>query len=95
MTWEIKPGPHSVDRMIEWGIPWEAVERIAIGGELIEDYPDDPRGHRQLVLGWLDGNPVHLVRSMHWKDHVIQVVTVYRPDHRKWRNNYKKRKRKR
>ncbi|HKZ93483.1 MAG TPA: DUF4258 domain-containing protein [Candidatus Bathyarchaeia archaeon] len=35
------------------------------GFELVEDYPDDPRGHSCLILGWVAGKPVHVVCAPH------------------------------
>ena len=52
---------------------------------VIEDYPDDPRGHSVLVLGFTeDEEPIHLVCSIQ-ENHAI-LITVYRPDPRRWTN---------
>lgn len=52
---------------------------------VIENYPDDPRGHSVLVLGFTeDEKPLHLVCSIH-ENHAI-LITVYRPDPRRWTN---------
>lgn len=35
------------------------IERVVLQGELIEDYPEDPRGHSCLLLGFGDeGRPL-------------------------------------
>ena len=56
--------------------------------EIVEDYPEDPRGSACLVLGWAD-----LVRPLHVvvgygppEESVIEVVTVYEPEAPEWYN---------
>jgi hypothetical protein len=51
--------------------------------EIIEDYPDDPRGHSALVLGWTkERDPLHAVWSIH--EGTAILITTYRPDPRLW-----------
>ena len=46
--------------------------------EIIQDYPDDPRGHSHLVLAWLGtGNPLHTCCALH--EGQVVIITVYRP----------------
>jgi hypothetical protein len=53
------------------------------GAEIIEDYPDDPRGHSALVLGWTkERDPLHAVWSIHEETAIL--ITTYRPDPRLW-----------
>ena len=55
------------------------VEVIVTHGELIEDYPNDPRGHSCLMLGFGDGSrAVHVVCSP--KDEYLAIITAYLPD---------------
>ena len=52
--------------------------------ELLEDYPDDPRGSSGLFLGFTtDGNPLHAVVGLSSPDHVV-LVTIYRPRAALW-----------
>lgn len=52
--------------------------------EVIENYPDDPRGASCLVLGFTEGGlPLHLVCGVSLPD-VMVIVTVYRPHPDKW-----------
>jgi hypothetical protein len=61
----------------------------ALGGErleLIEDYPEDPRGHSQLVLGFTTaGLPIHAVCATH--EETLVIITLYRPDPNLWQDN--------
>ncbi|MGR3311685.1 MAG: DUF4258 domain-containing protein [Candidatus Brocadiales bacterium] len=50
--------------------------------EIIEDYPEDPRGESCLILGFtLEGEPVHIVCGGSCP---IIIITVYRPDPELW-----------
>lgn len=63
---------------IEWAFSDQDVE-------IIEDYPDDPRGHSALVLGFtLGGKPLHAVWSIH--ENLAILITIYRPEPRLWTN---------
>ncbi len=60
------------------------VEEAVLRGEIIEDYPDDPRGPSCLVLGYGDeGYPIHIVcgKTASGK---MRIVTVYIPSLPKW-----------
>lgn len=51
--------------------------------EIIEDYPEDKRGHSLLVLGFTkDGFPIHMVCAIH--EDVLVIITLYRPDPELW-----------
>jgi len=60
-------------------------------GEVIEDYPDDPRGHSCLILGYgQDGRPIHVVCSP--KRDFLAVITAYLPESAEWSDDFKRRK---
>ncbi len=65
----------------------ELQEALRSGGlEIIEDYPDDQRGHSHLVLGFSRENkPIHVVCAIH--EGSLIIITVYRPDPKLWQNN--------
>ena len=51
--------------------------------EIIEDYPDDPRGHSFLILGFTKKEQViHVLCSIH--EETFVVITIYRPDPDLW-----------
>ena len=59
--------------------------------EIIEKYPNDPRGESCLILGFTQElKPIHLVCGMQEENFLI-IITVYRPDPKLW-INYRKRK---
>jgi hypothetical protein len=58
--------------------------------ELLEDYPNDPRGHSSLILGFsAKKEPIHFVCAIH--DETLIFITLYRPDRNKW-TDFKTRK---
>jgi hypothetical protein len=60
------------------------VKGVALRGELLEDYPEDPRGSSCLMLGWAaDGRPVHSVLTI-LPTEVVRFITVYEPIPPKW-----------
>jgi hypothetical protein len=71
----------------------EDVESALLTGEIIELYPDDPRGPSCLVCGYAaDGRPVHVVAGFlatGW----VRFITVYVPGSEYWEDNWKTRKR--
>src|SRR5690242_11813849 len=68
----------------------EAIHR----GDLIEDYPDDPRGPSCLVCAALtDGNWVHTVWGWDEVGGVAIMITAYRPDPKRWEDDFKTRRR--
>ena len=52
--------------------------------KIIEDYPNDPRGHSCLILGFTKNNqPVHIISGLA-DEGILIVITVYRPDPNEW-----------
>jgi hypothetical protein len=62
----------------------EELEQSITVGELLEDYPDDPRGHSCLVVGFTQaGRAIHSVWGL-LPDGRVRVITVYIPLPPKW-----------
>ncbi|HEX4961355.1 MAG TPA: DUF4258 domain-containing protein [Thermoanaerobaculia bacterium] len=84
--------PHAIRQMShpDRMITPEEVETVVLGGEMIEDYPTDPRGHSCLLLGFCaKALPVHVVCSP--KDDYVAIITAYRPDPELWSGDFKRR----
>lgn len=84
--------PHAVrqmsrsDRMISTAEARKAIE----AGEIIEDYPEDARGHSCLMLGLgNDRRPIHIVCAP--KDEYLAVITAYIPDENQWSKDFRTR----
>jgi len=68
------------------GILTREIEEALLSPEcaVVEDYPDDPRGHSALVLGFNSkGQPLHVLLGF-GQAGIIVVITVYRPDPSEW-----------
>jgi hypothetical protein len=77
--------PHAVrqmsrpDRMIRAAEVRNVVER----GELVEDHPEDVRGHSCMVLGYgTGGTPINVVCSP--DGDYLAIITTYIPDSEEW-----------
>lgn len=68
----------------------QEVRRVVLLGEIIEDYPNDARGHSCLMSGKGLNRGVHVVCSP--KTGYLAVITAYLPDPREWEPNFKVRR---
>ena len=60
-------------------------------GELIEDYPEDARGHSCLLHGLGDGQrSIHVVCSP--KEDYLAIITAYLPSQNEWKSDLRTRK---
>jgi hypothetical protein len=64
------------------------IEAAMLGGEILEQCANDPRGESCLMLGFSDGRPVHVVVG--WASRTdpdratLRLITVYVPQPPKW-----------
>lgn len=62
----------------------EEIEQALLNGEIVEDYPRDPRGPSALILGYgREGYPIHIVCGQTPSKH-LRIITVYIPGPAKW-----------
>ena len=67
------------------------VKEVVFSGEIIEDYPEDPRGHSCLMLGFGEGGrPIHVVCAP--KRDYLAMITAYVPGDADWNSGYKTRR---
>ena len=86
--------PHALQQMIrpDRMISEEEVREVVFSGEIIEDYPEDVRGHSCLMLGWSSaGRPVHVVCAP--KSEYLAIISAYLPIPEKWEADFKTRRR--
>ena len=85
--------PHAIRQMcrVDRIITTTEIERIVkTTDELVEDYPEDVRGHSCLLLGLGDDeSPIPIVCAP--KDDYLAIITVYIPDPTKWSPDFKRR----
>jgi hypothetical protein len=85
--------PHAVQQMArpERMISAAEVRQVVGTGEIIEDYPDDPRGHSCLILGHgNDSRPIHVVCAP--KAEYLAIITAYLPSLDAWADDFRTRK---
>jgi hypothetical protein len=84
--------PHTIRQMSrpERMISTQEIERIIMTGEVIEDYPEDLRGHSCLILGFGQSNrPIRIVCAP--KNEYLAIITAYLPDSLQWSLDFKRR----
>jgi len=84
--------PHAVRQMSKPGrmISTKNIRQAVQSSELIEDYPEDSRGHSCLILGFVGNRPIHVVCAP--KEEYLAIITAYVPSEEEWEDNYTKRK---
>lgn len=71
----------------------QELEQSIMSGELLEDYPDDPRGHSCLIVGFTHaGRAIHSVWGL-LSSGRVRVITVYTPLPPKWIDPWTRRSR--
>ncbi len=84
---------HCVERMIERDIQTEDIVHALLNCEIIKEYPDDRPLVSYLVLGYDKSNkPLHIVAAISDGAAGLWIITVYRPDIKKWTSDFKERK---
>jgi hypothetical protein len=64
------------------------VEVVVKTGEVIEDYPEDARGHSCLILGSGRNNrAIHVVCAP--KDEYLAIITAYLPNPDQWTSDFR------
>lgn len=84
--------PHAVNQMSSSRrmISTAEIRQVITQGHIIEDYPEDVRGHSCLILGWgKENRPVHVVCAP--KDEYLVIITAYVPDPALWRDKFTRR----
>jgi hypothetical protein len=85
--------PHTVQQMSrpERMINTAEVRQVVLTGEVIENYPEDPRGHSCLLLGYGEGRrPLHVVCAP--KVDYLAIITAYLPSPDTWTEDFRTRK---
>jgi hypothetical protein len=76
---------HADDERIADGLTLLQVETALMHCEIIEAYPDDPRGESCLALGFVHGKAIHVVCGKNRAGHMV-LITVYIPSMPKWKD---------
>ena len=74
-------------------ITTDEVRQVILNGEIIEDYPEDKRGHSCLMFGLPNNKrPAHVVCAP--QEGSLAIITAYIPSLEKWEDHFKTRRKK-
>lgn len=85
---------HVEKRMMQRGISRNDVKRCIMNGEIIENYPDDYPYPSCLIFGQIEGDKIlHVVVSISdGVPKILNVITAYFPNDRKFEADMKTRR---
>ncbi len=83
---------HAMERIFQRSIPPDAILECIRTAEVIASYPDDMPYPSMLLLGVVDGLPVHVLVARDGENGNCHVATVYRPDPELWNSDCKTRR---
>jgi hypothetical protein len=79
---------HAQQERLEEDLDLNEIEAALLQGELIEDYPEDPRGPSCLVGRLAGPKPIHIVIGWATRkqqvERILRLITVYIPRPPKW-----------
>ena len=78
--------------MFQRGIIETDVREVLETGEMIEERLSDLPYPSRLMLGFIEGKPIHVVASDDPLEQATVVITVYRPDPKRWDSSFRRRK---
>lgn len=73
---------HAHQERQEEQITISEIERAVLKGDIIEQYPNDPRGPSCLIVARVNNKPAHIVCG--FRGNRLLIVTVYRPKPPTW-----------
>ncbi|MDE2058980.1 MAG: DUF4258 domain-containing protein [candidate division NC10 bacterium] len=76
---------HAHQERQEEAIETAEIREALLDAEILESYPEDPRGASCLALGFSKGQPIHVVCGRSKSDWLL-IITVYIPREPKWRD---------
>lgn len=83
---------HAVERMFERGIGIKEIKNSILNGETIEEYHDINAYPASLINSKHGRRELHVVVAGKPNGEEVFVVTVYRPDRKKWVEGFRRRR---
>ena len=83
---------HAVERMAQRGVSEEDVMHVLLTGITIQVYPDDTPFPSELIIGWRNRRPLHIVVATDTTRRRKIVVTVYEPHPDQWEADFRRKK---
>ncbi|HZW08479.1 MAG TPA: DUF4258 domain-containing protein [Phycisphaerales bacterium] len=82
---------HAVERMFRWNVSETDIRAVLEHGETIEDRHEELPYPVRLILGRVEGRPLHVVAAFDEPGDTIIVITVYEPDPARWSDGFRRR----
>jgi len=82
---------HAIIRMFERGISDLDIRSVLSNGEVIMYYHDDQPYPSQLLLGWVQDKPIHVLTAKTEEDETL-IITAYQPAPTIWENDFKRKR---
>jgi hypothetical protein len=76
---------HADEERLADGLKIDELEIALKNCEIVELYPEDPRGESCLALGFVVEKPIHFVCGRNRAGHFV-LITVYIPSMPKWKD---------
>lgn len=90
--WAIEFRVHATKRMFSRRIDDKDVRALLLKGAVVEEYQDDFPFPSVLINGFSNDNrPLHAVIGIDAKSFRLFVITIYRPDPKRWTDNFTER----
>ena len=83
---------HALRQMFARSISTKDVRAVVANAECVAEYPDDRPFPSELLVGFSNGRPIHVVFSVDEKNRMGYVVTAYVPDEKLWSDDFKARR---
>jgi hypothetical protein len=83
---------HGIQRMFQREISRDAVLDVVSGGETVAEYPEDAPYASRLLLGFVNGGPLHVLVAFDRETATCIVVTAYEPKPGQWAADFRTRR---
>jgi hypothetical protein len=91
-TYQVIYQRHAVERMAQRSVSEEDVMQMLLTGETIQVYHSDTPYPSELILGWCNKRPLHIVVATDTIGRRKIVVTVYEPNSDQWEADFRRKK---
>ena len=91
---DVRISEHGYEELAADGITVQEILSGVSGSQIVEDYPDFPKGPSILLLQFDEsGKPIHSVWGIpKGHDRPAVLITAYRPDPKRWDSTFIKRR---
>ena len=85
---------HTLQKLVERGIPQQSVREVLLSGERIREYPEDKPFPSALFMGYIENKPLHVVAAFDETANLAYVITAYEPSLEIFEDDYRTKRKK-